>query len=101
MKIIFTAVILFFSMMASATPLNKIVVFGDSLSDNGNLYEYLKHQLPLSPPYFEGRFTNGPVWIEDLIESYYPTNSNDHLLDYAYGGAGVLEEEDAWVSRGR
>lgn len=94
MKSIFTAVILFFSIIVSASPLDKIVVFGDSLSDNGNLYEYLKHQLPLSPPYFEGRFTNGPVWIEDLVRSYYPNNSNQHLLDYAFGGAGILEEQD-------
>ena len=94
MKIVFTAAILFFSMMASATPLNQIVIFGDSLSDNGNLYEYLNHQLPLSPPYFEGRFTNGPVWIEDLIQTYYPNNSKEHLADYAFGGAGVLEDGD-------
>ena len=80
--------------MVSATPLNKMVVFGDSLSDNGNLYEYMKHQLPVSPPYFEGRFTNGPVWVEILMKYYYPTNSNAHLLDYAFGGAGVLEEDD-------
>lgn len=94
MKIIFTVVALFFSILASATPLNKIVVFGDSLSDNGNLYEYLKHQLPMSPPYFEGRFSNGPVWIEHLIQDYYPKNSKAHLLDYAFGGAGVLEDDD-------
>ena len=94
MKIILIIIALFFPMMVSAVPLNNMVVFGDSLSDNGNLYEYLKHQLPLSPPYFKGRFTNGPVWIEHLIKSYYPTTSNAHLFDYAFGGAGVLEEED-------
>ncbi len=95
MKIISTLVILFFSMWVSAAPpLNNIVVFGDSLSDNGNLYEYLKHQLPLSPPYFNGRFSNGPVWVEHLIRYYYPMNAKDHLLDYAFGGAGVLEDDD-------
>ncbi len=89
MKIIFIAFALFCSMQASATSLNKIVVFGDSLSDNGNLYEYMKHQLPISPPYFDGRFTNGPVWVELLAQMYYPSDSNLHLLDYAFGGAGV------------
>ena len=85
---------LIFSTMTSATSLNKMVVFGDSLSDDGNLYEYMKHQLPLSPPYFRGRFTNGPVWVELLMRLYYPTASKEHLVDYAFGGAGILEEED-------
>jgi len=80
--------------LASAAPLNKIVVFGDSLSDNGNLYEYMKRELPLSPPYFKGRFTNGPVWIELLVNQYYPEDAQAHLLDYAFGGAGVSEVDD-------
>ena len=95
MKIFFTVLLLFVSTLVSATSLNKMVVFGDSLSDNGNLYEFMKHQLPLSPPYFEGRFTNGPVWIELLAKYYYPNDSKERLLDYAFGGAGVLEDDDS------
>jgi phospholipase/lecithinase/hemolysin len=95
MKIFLTAFTLFFTTLLSAgTPLDKMVVFGDSLSDNGNLYDYMKHQLPVSPPYFEGRFTNGPVWVELLMRSYYPTTSKEHLFDYAFGGAGVMEDDD-------
>ena len=94
MKIILTGLMLFFSTWATATPLNKIVVFGDSLSDNGNLYEYMKHKLPISPPYFEGRFTNGPVWIENIATFYYPDDAEAHLLDYAFGGSGVSEPDD-------
>ncbi len=94
MKIIFILFALFFSVLSSAAPLNKIVVFGDSLSDNGNLYEYMKGELPLSPPYYKGRFTNGPVWIELLINQYYPKDGQAHLLDYAFGGAGVSERND-------
>lgn len=82
-----------FSAIVLATPLHNIVVFGDSLSDNGNLYEVMKHQIPPSPPYFEGRFSNGPLWIEHLIQSYFPENPSMHLQDYAYGGAGVSEED--------
>ena len=95
MKIILMALAFLFSTLLSAAPLNKIVIFGDSLSDNGNLYEYMKHQLPVSPPYFKGRFTNGPIWVELLTKSYYPTNSKEHLFDYAFGGAGVMEDEDS------
>lgn len=95
MKKIFTAGLLCFSMWAHAAPLNKIVVFGDSLSDTGNLYEYMKHQLPISPPYFNGRFSNGPLWIELLAQSYYPNgDSKAHLLNYAFGGAGVSDDVD-------
>lgn len=98
MKIIFMVFALICSMQVSAVSLNKIVVFGDSLSDNGNLYEYMKHQLPVSPPYFEGRFTNGLAWVELLTQLYYPNDRNRHLLDYAFGGAGVtvsdVEDDD-------
>lgn len=90
LKVILIGIIL--SATVLAEPLNKIVVFGDSLSDNGNLYEYMKHQLPPSPPYYKGRFTNGLVWVELLTKSFYPMDWHEHLLDYAFGGAGVLGE---------
>ncbi len=78
----------------ASTSINKIVVFGDSLSDTGNLYEYMHHQLPMSPPYYDGRFSNGPVWIEHLIKHYFPTDSKSHLIDYAFGGAVVGSEDE-------
>ena len=84
MKIISLICALFFPMIVAATPLKSIVVFGDSLSDNGNLYEFYNHQLPFSPPYYHGRLAN----------SYYPNNAKEHLFDYAFGGAGVLEDDD-------
>jgi len=93
MKYILSVLVLFFSTLVQADTLNKIVMFGDSLSDNGNLYEYMKHQLPISPPYYEGRFSNGPVWIELVTQHYYPNSVNTHLLDYAFGGAGVSETD--------
>ncbi|MDF1684957.1 MAG: SGNH/GDSL hydrolase family protein [Legionellaceae bacterium] len=85
---------------AMATPLKGFVAFGDSLSDNGNLYEYMKHQLPLSPPYYQGRFSNGPVWIEHLVASYYPTNATSHMLNYAFGGSGVAEQDEDEINDG-
>ena len=94
MKKLLLVCLLCFSAIVSAGSVNQIVVFGDSLSDNGNLYEFMKHQLPLSPPYYKGRFANGPIWIELVMQHYYPNNPEAHLLDYAFGGAGVLEGED-------
>jgi phospholipase/lecithinase/hemolysin len=69
---------------------DTVVVLGDSLSDNGNLYRYLWYQLPLSPPYYEGRFSNGPVWIEQLYASLFPAGYTEGLQDYAVGGAGAV-----------
>lgn len=93
MRLLATLGAFLFSGIVLATPLRNIVVFGDSLSDNGNLYEFMNHQLPPSPPYFKGRFSNGPVWVEHLITSYFPDSPRTHLLDYAFGGAGVSEED--------
>ncbi len=94
MKLLVTLGAFLFSSLINAAPLHNIVVFGDSLSDNGNLYEIMKHQLPQSPPYYEGRFSNGPVWVEYVIKSYFPNSASAHLFDYAVGGSGVSEEED-------
>ena len=77
-----------------ASPLKNVVMFGDSLSDNGNLYEYMQRQLPQSPPYYEGRFADGPVWVERLVELYFPDDAPVHLLDYAFGGAGISEDPE-------
>jgi len=57
-------VILLTSSIASAFDLHKVhhlVVFGDSLSDNGNTYVAVG--LP-KPPYYHGRWTNGYNWVD-------------------------------------
>src|SRR3990167_606032 len=97
MRYIFTGLIFLLSGLLEASPLNNIVIFGDSLSDNGNLYEYMQHKLPASPPYYQGRFSNGQVWIEYLSDSYFSTTSTQHLLNYAFGGAGATENPDSEV----
>jgi phospholipase/lecithinase/hemolysin len=61
----------------SATNFSKLYVFGDSLSDPGNVYKVttdaqpyepiLGTEIPITPgipPYFKGRFSNGPVWAD-------------------------------------
>ncbi|OGV38476.1 MAG: lysophospholipase [Legionellales bacterium RIFCSPHIGHO2_12_FULL_42_9] len=89
MKRIIGLILFLFNGLTFSVSLKNVVVFGDSLSDNGNLYEYMQHQLPLSPPYFEGRFSNGPLWVEHVLNFYFPETPEKHLLDYAFGGAGV------------
>jgi phospholipase/lecithinase/hemolysin len=86
---------LFFSIQAYAASIDKIIVFGDSLSDNGNIYNFTStaHKIipsvpvmPKSPPYYAGRFSNGPVWDEALAANLHLTGK-DQLVNYALGGA--------------
>lgn len=97
MRILSVLFLFFFINFSSAAPLNNIVVFGDSLSDNGNLYKYTKNQIPTPPTYYEGRFTNGLVWVEHLVTSYFPSDSRGRLLNYAFGGASVLGADNEGI----
>lgn len=49
--------------------INAVFVFGDSISDTGNVFLATDEAIPVSPPYFEGRFSNGPVWVERFAEA--------------------------------
>ncbi|MHC5725840.1 MAG: SGNH/GDSL hydrolase family protein, partial [Nostoc sp.] len=51
---------------ASAASFDQLYVFGDSLSDTGNIYNATGKTYPQSPPYFDGRFSDGPIWIDYL-----------------------------------
>jgi outer membrane lipase/esterase len=62
-------------------PFNTVVTFGDSHTDTGNVYNLTNYQWPLVPPYYQGRFTNGPVWIERLPIPF--------IQNYAYGDATI------------
>lgn len=68
----------------SAQSIAGFTVFGDSLSDNGNAFRTTGGLIPPSPPYFNGRFTNGPVWIEDLAARL---NLTPTTVNFAFGGA--------------
>ncbi|HWX64892.1 MAG TPA: autotransporter domain-containing protein [Rhodanobacter sp.] len=82
------AATLLFSSAAAATDFSKVIVFGDSLSDNGNIS--LATAPGIQPPL---RFTTNPghVAIEDVASRLGQT-LNPSLAggsDYAWGGAGV------------
>jgi thermolabile hemolysin len=51
----------------NSQPFSRIFVFGDSLSDTGNFYRLSGGYPP--PPYFQGRFSNGLVWVEHLAHA--------------------------------
>ena len=77
---------------AGAAPLSdtysSLYVLGDSLSDDGNLFAATGGASPASPPYFEGRFSNGPVFTDYLAEGFAETEN------FAFGGAQAVPDED-------
>ncbi len=50
---------------ALAKDYTQLNIFGDSLVDAGNIFKLSGGTVPLSPPY-AGKFSNGPVWAEQL-----------------------------------
>jgi cholinesterase len=75
-------------LVALAGPITSVVVYGDSMSDNGNLYAASGY--PPSP-YWQGRASNGPVPVE-----YLASRLGVPLVDYAWFGAttGVGNHSD-------
>ena len=77
----------------------KLVIFGDSLSDQGNTYTVTSALgTPTPPPqaYWEGRFSNGPIWAEyfaqylgvRLVASSQVRSGKDaEGVNFAWGGA--------------
>lgn len=67
----------------------NMVVLGDSYSDNGNVYRLTNGYYP-GEAYYEGRFSDGPVWSEYFAQSLQidPSNSTQ-FLDFAYGQAQI------------
>ena len=75
---------------ASAQTYTRLVVFGDSLSDNGNLFAVTGGAAPASPPYFQGRFSSGVVFTELLgfnAGRYAAGAPVTGSINYAFGGS--------------
>jgi hypothetical protein len=69
----------------SVLPYSKLVVLGDGLSDQGRFGTLTQRRYPPSPPFFGGRWTNGPTWVERLARlSRVPLAAEDN---FAQGGA--------------
>lgn len=68
----------------------KIFIFGDSLSDTGNIFAATGNLFPPSPPYFNGRLSNGPLAVEVLADRLGLTLNL--LTNFAIGGAKTGRE---------
>lgn len=89
----------------SAQPIDQLYVFGDSLSDVGNVFRATGGQIP-APPYAEGRYSNGKIWVEELAAKLNLPENN--VENFAWGGAttginglnrvpGVLAQVETFV----
>lgn len=67
--------------------INKIVAFGDSLSDTSNTFNGSQWIFPNSNSWFLGHFSNGLVWTEYLANA-----KNLPLYNWAVGGAAGVNE---------
>jgi phospholipase/lecithinase/hemolysin len=78
------------TMAAPGAPYSAIYAFGDSLTDSGNVSLATFGLVPVSPPYADRSFSNGPVWVQDLAQSLGIPSLQPSLAggtDFAYGGA--------------
>lgn len=73
-------------MHVSQPEFNKLVVFGDGLSDMGRWGHLTNLQYPPSiHGFFESRWTNGPVWVEHLAKKLNLELSFEN--NFAMGGS--------------
>lgn len=76
--------------------IDELVIFGNSISDTGNVYSLTNNTFPPEPLYNQGRFSNGLLWIDyvsqDLglnLSNFYDTNATDFSegINFSVGGA--------------
>lgn len=67
-----------------------IVVFGDSMSDAGNLRQDSKpFRVPAADGYWKGHFSNGPVWIEYVAALF---NNPNYNAKSPFGARNIAQE---------
>lgn len=76
--------------VSAASMFTGLHVFGDSLSDTGNVYTATGGLTPPAP-FYEGRFSNGRNWVEQLATDHLglpaPTPGLAGGANHAWGGA--------------
>lgn len=88
LRLFVAAIVIFALQLANCRA--DVYVFGDSLSETGNYYVASEGQLPPSPLYFNGRFSNGENWVEyvaKVLREPVPLPSIPGGTNYAFNGA--------------
>lgn len=87
-------------------PINRLYVFGDSLSDVGTVFHATGGMYPSRSTYFQGRYSNGRVWVEYLADRLHLTPAQ--VNNFACGGSttgnhgnspvpGLLPQVQSWL----
>ncbi len=74
--------------------IQRILIFGDSISDKGTLYRVSKGIIPKSPPYYDGVFSNGDSWAI-LLQNELKGQIN--VSNYSIGGATAVLHVGAYL----
>ena len=92
----FLFLFLILTTVGAQASLLEMKIFGDSLSDTGNMFALSSTQIPPQPPYFGGRFSNGPNWVDQVasqtgsgaVNNVFETHSLTNGIDnFAVGGS--------------
>ncbi|QGP60563.1 SGNH/GDSL hydrolase family protein [Piscirickettsia salmonis] len=62
---------------------SRVIIFGDSLSDKGTLFEYSQGIIPSAKAYYNGMFSNSDVWAK-LLENHLNTYHNKFAQNSIY-----------------
>lgn len=87
---------------ATAGPVfSNLFVFGDSLVDAGNIRVVTNGAAP-NPAlgYFDGRFTNGPNYVDYISSAYFGQLNRPSLTggtNFAYGGARIVSDTTDFI----
>lgn len=96
----FVFLFLFFSAhsyagMSALPVVDRIVVFGDSISDTGIMSASTSRIIPAQQNYWQGRFTDGFNWTDFLALSYGTTAADPgFMMNEAIGGATAHKYAD-------
>ncbi|KAJ9049303.1 hypothetical protein DSO57_1025902 [Entomophthora muscae] len=91
--------------LALAASFKQIVSFGDSITDTGNLYRMTSGRDPSRQEYYNGRFSNGPTWVEylakllkaSLVDQSYGGATSDMNMDRSSGVPGCIQQVDGFA----
>jgi len=77
--------------LAAQAGYSNLYIFGDSLSDTGNVFLASGGTEPSDPPYYQGRLSNGPTWVETVAAGLGFPGASTALLaggnNYSWAGA--------------
>lgn len=76
---------------AAQASYSNVFIFGDSLSDTGNVFTASGFTEPPPAVYYQGRLSNGPVWVETLASGLGHAGASTAWLqggnNFAWAGA--------------